>query len=291
MRKKEKQICQNGLGEMGMNWNFKYVMVTHWDDHWDTLPNNETHYTKKMIRFELKADKLLDRTPTLFIKLKSKDIKKPEKAWIGYVYGFKEEGDKIRFKVQIEKGLSLAEVPKKFLSLKEGWYLETGSLEPGIPHEIILYPPFFYSLLSTNNWEEFENLTFWLLKLIGIHKLHIFKEQRGKPDGFFIFGNLAVIYDCTLEEKFEETKNQQIGNYCAQLKSGKLEHEKTQYDISQSQKQVWIISKGNPRIIKHVDDITVKEVPIHALIKIYKKRIEENMDEKELEKVLANIGI
>jgi len=185
----------------------------------------------------------------------------------------------------------LQKSPKNSFHLKKAgiWKLEALSQESHMKLSYIRR--FFYSLLSTNNWEEFENLTFWLLKLIGIHKLHIFKEQRGKPDGFFIFGNLAVIYDCTLEEKFEETKNQQIGNYCAQLKSGKLEHEKTQYDISQSQKQVWIISKGNPRIIKHVDDITVKEVPIHALIKIYKKRIEENMDEKELEKVLANVGI
>jgi len=54
------------------------VMVTHWDGHWDALPNNETYYTKKMIRFELEVDKLLDGASTLFIKL-DKETKKPEK--------------------------------------------------------------------------------------------------------------------------------------------------------------------------------------------------------------------
>jgi len=40
-----------------------------------TIPRN---YTKKMIRFEVKVDKLLDRASTLFIKL-DKETKKPEK--------------------------------------------------------------------------------------------------------------------------------------------------------------------------------------------------------------------
>jgi hypothetical protein len=123
------------------------------------------------------------------------------------------------------------------------------------------------------DWKEFENHTFWLLKLIGIHRLYRFEKQRGNADGFFIFGNLAVIYDCTLEEEFDETKKQQIQNYHAQLKSGKLEHEKTFYDISHRQKQVWITSRGSPRVIKQIDDITVKEVPVQELIKIYKTRI------------------
>jgi len=272
---------------MGMEWNFKYVMVTHWDGHWDALPNNETHYTKKMIRFELKADKLLDRAPTLFVKL-NKETKKPEKAWIGYVYGFKDEDNKVHFKVHIEKSISLKDIPQHYLSLKEGWYLEE-KVEPIIPPEFALYPPFFYSMLTTSDWKGFENFTFWLLKLIGIHKLHRFEKQRGRADGFFIFGNLAVIYDCTLEGEFDTTKRQQIENYCLQLKSGRLEHEKTFYDVSHCQKQVWIITRGALRIIKQIDDISIKEVPVQELIKIYKTRIKEDIGEKELEKALISI--
>jgi len=144
-------------------------------------------------------------------------------------------------------------------------------------------------MLTTSDWKEFENYTFWLLKLIGIHKLHRFEKQRGRADGFFIFGNLAVIYDCTLEMKFDEAKKQQLENYCLQLKGGRLEHDKTVYDISHHRKQVWIITRGVPRIIKQIDDIPIKEVPVQELIKIYKTRIKEDIDEKELEKALISI--
>jgi len=140
----------------------KYVMVTHWDGHWDALPNNEAHYTKKMIRFELKVDKLLDRTSTLFVKL-NKETKKPEKAWNGYVYGFKDENNKVRFKVHIEKSISLTDIPQRYLSLKEGWYLEAERVEPIIPHEFALYPPFFYSMLTTSNWKSLRTLHFGCL--------------------------------------------------------------------------------------------------------------------------------
>jgi len=45
-------------------------------------------------------------------------------------------------------------------------------------------------------------------------------KQKGRPDGFFVFGkHLAVIYDCTLEKDFEKEKNQQIDNYVNQLKN------------------------------------------------------------------------
>jgi len=218
----------------------------------------------------------------------NKETKKPEKAWIGYVYGFKDEDNKVHFKVHIEKSISLKDIPQHYLSLKEGWYLEE-KVEPIIPPEFALYPPFFYSMLTTSDWKGFENFTFWLLKLIGIHKLHRFEKQRGRADGFFIFGNLAVIYDCTLEGEFDTTKRQQIENYCLQLKSGRLEHEKTFYDVSHCQKQVWIITRGALRIIKQIDDISIKEVPVQELIKIYKTRIKEDIGEKELEKALISI--
>jgi len=32
-------------------------------------------------------------------------------------------------------------------------------------------------MLTTSDWKEFENYTFWLLKLIGIHKLHRFEKH------------------------------------------------------------------------------------------------------------------
>jgi len=276
----------------------KYVMVTHWDKHWDALPNHETYFPKDRILFELVNDNLVDNAPTLFIKLKNKRTKKPERTWIGYVYEFKEQADKVYFKVNLEKEVPLPEISeKKYLVLKEGWYLiDCCSKEGSIQLEFSLYPPLFYSLLKTREGGEFEDYVFMLLKLVGIHNIYKFenREQRGKPDGFFVFGkHLAVIYDCTLKEDFAESKAQQIENYCSQLKGGKLRYKtragEKEYDISARDKQVWIITRGNTRLVKQVDDIKIKEVSIQRLIEIYKKRLKENLDEGELEKELINI--
>lgn len=258
----------------------RYIMVTHWKGHWDALPKRETYYPKKIVYFEATADKLVDNTRTIFIKLDER-TKNPEGAWIGYVYGFKDEGDRIRFRYHLQKSIPLESLPTYLLSLKEGWYLEL--TKEVIPFESILFPPFFYLLLRTKNPEEFENLTFWLLKLIGIHRLYRFEKQAGRADGFFIFRNLVVIYDCTLNPRFEEEKRQQIENYCAQLRSGKLEYERDAFDISNFKKQVWLITRWRSRIIKRIDDITVKEVPVQKLIEIYKNRIVEDIGEEELE--------
>jgi len=61
--------------------------------------------------------------------------------------------------------------------------------------------------------------------------------------------------------EFDEAKRQQLKNYCLQLKGGRLEYDKTFHDISHHQKQVWIITRGTPRSIKQIDDISIKEVP------------------------------
>jgi len=59
---------------------------------------------------------------------------------------------------------------------------------------------------------------------------------------------------------------------------------------SNCRKQVWVITRGLlSRIIREQDKVTVKEVPIDELIKIYQKRIEDNLKEDELEDELKNI--
>jgi len=67
-------------------------------------------------------------------------------------------------------------------------------------------------------------------------------EQKGHPDGFFIVKNLAVIYDATLDTKFEETKNQQMENYVNMLKKNHIDYHRDnlhlRYDISRRTKQV-----------------------------------------------------
>lgn len=98
------------------------------------------------------------------------------------------------------------------------------------------------------------------------------------------------MYDSTLEPAFEKSKATQINNYCAQLRNGKIEHQKTTYDVVQCQKQVWIITRGNPRLIKKVNEVKVKEVPIDEIIKIFSERIESNLNEDEFERRLGDVS-
>lgn len=157
----------------------RYIMVTHWDDHWDNLPNNETYFTKGMLRGNMNVNKIRENTPAIFIK-KDKQTRKPEKTWEGIVYGFKVEKDRIRFKVKIDREIH---IPSEYMEYSEGWYVE--GVEEGIPHEAINYPPFFYILNTTNDYNEFEKYTCSLLKLLGIHQIFRYEKQRGQPDGFF----------------------------------------------------------------------------------------------------------
>jgi hypothetical protein len=267
-------------------------MITHWDKRWDDLPDQETFYTKRLIDKQV-LNNLVENASTLFIKIKilSDETKVPERAWVGYVYDFRDEKDKVRFKVSIEREISLAEVPHEYFSLKEGWYMIDWSLRRIFSPDHYLYPPFFYSLLTTKDWQEFEKYVFMLLKLIGIHNIHRYVKQKGQPDGFFVFGkHLAVIYDCTLEKDFEKEKSQQIHNYVNQLRAGVLKPgREKEYDIKDYNKQVWIITRGTTRLIKKIYDIQVKEVSINKLIEIYGKRIEEDLDEEDLEIMLTHI--
>ncbi len=271
----------------------KYIMITHWKDHWNKLPGNQTHYTFGMLKEGVDLNNLKNNTPTVFIKL-NEDTKEPEKAWEGVVYDFEinKKRGRVYFKVKINREIL---VPEKYKTWKEGWYMDEEKLprkaisEGDILYKAILLPPFFYILKETNNWEKFEKYTHWLLKLLGINEIYKYERQKGTADGFFKFGNLAVIYDATLESNFEETKKEQIRNYYNQLKNGRLEYQKTVVDVLHCKKQVWIITKGKTRQIMQVDEVVVKEVSLDSLIKIYLDRVDENLNSDELENRLRNI--
>jgi len=59
-----------------------YVMITHWDKHWDKIES--TSYTERLIEFDLQSHKLVENAPTLFIKVEAK-THKIIGAWFGYV--------------------------------------------------------------------------------------------------------------------------------------------------------------------------------------------------------------
>ncbi len=148
---------------------------------------------------------------------------------------------------------------------------------------------------------EFEDAVFLLLKALGINSLYQYdprKLQAGKPDGFFTIGYLAAIYDCTLRQKFEEHKGQQIDNFVGCLEKSEVSVEvrsptgKTTPKMVKvaRHKQVWIITKGKTRVIKDVNNIKVKEVAVVDLIQLLKMRFDVDvMEENDLAKKLEAI--
>ncbi|MHA2219697.1 MAG: hypothetical protein ACXADW_23400 [Candidatus Hodarchaeales archaeon] len=156
-----------------------------------------------------------------------------------------------------------------------------------------LYPSFFGKLLSTNNWEEFERYTYYLLKLLGIQTAYKFlgERQAGKADGFFKFGNLAVMYDCTLDNRnIESDKKDQIINYCNRLKLGSIELSGNAIEeFHNYHKQVWIITRGKTRSIKLINDINVKEIAVEDIIGVYQERLEYPATNEQIEFKLRNL--
>ncbi len=157
-----------------------------------------------------------------------------------------------------------------------------------------LRPGFFQHLLTTTNWQNFEEYTYYLLKLLGIQTVYHFlgERQAGRADGFFKQGNLAVLYDCTLRtEQIEYTKNDQLANYCHQLQHGSLDiTQETQENFPHHHKQVWIISRGTTRRIKLINGLEIKEIAIADLMCLYDERLRQKLPEHILESVLRNLG-
>ena len=60
--------------------------------------------------------------------------------------------------------------------------------------------------------------------------------------------------------------------------------------FSDHEKQVWLITRNNSKIIRRMNDIAVKEVNIVELIDVYEYRLRKMMTERDLEKRLMNIG-
>ncbi|MEM9275261.1 MAG: hypothetical protein AAGA80_20205 [Cyanobacteria bacterium P01_F01_bin.143] len=156
-----------------------------------------------------------------------------------------------------------------------------------------LIPAFFPKILSTSNWKEFETYTYYLLKLIGITQSYNFLNERqaGKDDGFFKVGNLAVIYDCTLDKRdIEYNKSSQINNYCNCLKQGIINISgKATEEFHNYSKQVWIITQNLTRQIKVINSIEVKEIAVQDLMSLYQERLTRTLNEQSLEMKLRNL--
>jgi hypothetical protein len=268
-------------------------MVTNWNNHWDNLKDNSTYFTNGMLKGNMKKSNLKDNTTTIFIK-RNKDTRKFEKTWIGRVNNFREGYDRknrncIYFTVEID---NIIQCPEEYMGRSEGWYLETEGLNRDISIENKFDPQFFKELMATNNWQIFEEYTYYLIKCLGIHTScrFGFKEQKGKADGFFKFGNLAVLYDCTLDSNYENSKDIQIKNFCNQLKESTIDYNHKKINIINCNKNVWIITRNREsKLIMLFDEINIKEISIEKIIEVYRKRIIENLDDRELEQELRKL--
>ncbi|MEP0871800.1 hypothetical protein NDA01_18460 [Trichocoleus desertorum AS-A10] len=159
------------------------------------------------------------------------------------------------------------------------------------------------SIEKINDSGNFEDAVFSLLRLLGIHSVYQYSRdaQAGKADGFFILENLAVMYDCTLRNPFEEYKKDQIENYIHKLSNkSQLTIETRKADggrgsktlqIQGKSRQVWIITKGNTRELLVYDSIKVKEVAIKDLITITIEHCRElSYDAEHLSSKLVMLG-
>jgi hypothetical protein len=135
---------------------------------------------------------------------------------------------------------------------------------------------------------EFEDLVFNLLRLIGINKIYQYDRNKGagRADGFFVSGNLAVLYDCTLRNPYMSHKETQIFNYKQQLKqaSSITIHETRSNGkvikktlVIPKNKEVWIITRGNTGIIQQNGNICVKEVSVKSLIDAFNEKLDSRI--------------
>jgi hypothetical protein len=261
----------------------KYVMITKFVDHWDNIPNGKTSYGVGFLKGNMRENKLQENTETLFIK-KEKD-KAMSKAWRGFISNIRREvsnGQKqIYFSVTIREQMDF---PEKYRKWSEGWYLEEFDASKFIP-------PFFQEISDAEDWAVFEELTASLLRIVGINDVYPYEKdnQKGRPDGVFVFRNMVVIYDCTLDRNYEDSKETQIENYINLLRPDRLNIHKKIVTIKDFDKRVWIITKNKRKDIIQVDDIIVKEIPVRALQQLYISRMTDNVNAAELENKLLEL--
>lgn len=137
----------------------------------------------------------------------------------------------------------------------------------------------------------FEDYTNIILKMLVTEIYPIPQQnQAGMFDGLFKIKNLEVIYDCTLSSNYEDYKREQIHNYAAKLEQTSLTVNGKEISLSKnSDKQIWIITKGSTKKIKEINDIRVKEVDIHSLINELEKKFINNLNYNDYVDNLKNI--
>ena len=281
------------------------IMVTSFDKHWDNINRNYTGFSTPMLRFRIMDyERHLIDLPTIFVKRKKNGT--IEKTWKGTISGlekkpYKNDLFKWWFYAHIEKEIECSE---KLNSYTEGWYIEDlfdandliGQSEIPKPDfenfQELYHPPFIHKLGTTRDSGEFEDYTYYLLRLMGVNEIYRFDRanQSGKADGFFKLGKTVIIHDCTLRHEFLSHKTQQIDNYTNLLNSNRIEIDNRTLNITNSEKIVWVIQRStDSSLIKHVGDVIIKSINIKDIIRLYSQRLKYGWNEKQLESKLQEI--
>lgn len=138
----------------------------------------------------------------------------------------------------------------------------------------------------------FEDYCFMILKLLGLNDAYQYPraKQAGNADGFFKIKSLEVLYDCTLSEFYKDYKKDQIENYISRLNRTQITIDAKEMSLNvNSNKQVWIITKGKTKVIKDSDNILVKEITLDSLIDILEERL-GNLKHDNLMTKLLELG-
>lgn len=150
--------------------------------------------------------------------------------------------------------------------------------------------------------EEFEDNVILLLGLLGINNLYQYdtNNRAGRADGIFILGRLAVIYYCTLKKAFGEHQKDQIENYVNKFRQSQLTIDIRRSDgvaskktllLHEKNRQVWIITTDRSRELQNINGISVKEVSVKDLLRIFQEKLYSDIfEEEELSGKLAMIA-
>src|SRR5207237_607123 len=138
---------------------YMYILVTHWNDHWDCLGNRETRYPNKMIRTN--PAQLQENMESIFIKVDG--AKRIQKGWRGSVHNIKSRNETTFFTITIDQELDRSDL-HEYDRLPEGWHVKSsGESLAENQHENDLLPSFFTKLERTEDHSEFEDLVYKLL--------------------------------------------------------------------------------------------------------------------------------
>lgn len=281
-----------------------YIMVTDFDNHWDK--KEATTFPISMLKDGLTKDAILktnSENQTIFIKIGTDA--NIQSIWLGNIFNinYDSQTNKISFSIKID--IKADELKSKYSKYnKSGWYRNTENEQANIVGNTntnskdntrsILALPLLDKISKTTDFREFEDYTFYLLKLIGLNFVLQYPrdQQAGRADGFIKIKSVAILYDCTLKTNYYDDKSTQINNYAHQLASGEIRLDNHIINTAGTDIHnfVWIITKGNFK--KHItyNNTKILEIPISLLIELYFKRLEKNFTEDDLENEILQLA-